>query len=447
MARKKKVRTFAQQRSAETLATVEGRHRDEKYPGLYLQVMKATGSKKTKTKDGEDKKEPEHRTSWLYRYQLHGRERWMGLGSFSEVSLSRAREKWQAARQLLLDGVDPLKAKADARAERVKAEAATVTFETAAQGYYDAQSIKWRNPKHRAQFLSTMKTFAYPIIGKLPVADIDTPLVLKVMEQHVKAERGYPAGPLHKSRPETASRLRGRIQNTLDWAKARGYRSGENPAAWRGNLKHLIPAADETKAVRHHAALSYSEVATFMSRLSERAGIAARALEFTILTAARTNEVIGARWSEIDFKAKVWTVPAERMKARKAHRVPLSEKAVSLLRSLPTEQGSDYIFIGTQKGEGISNMSMSAVLKRMHYEVTVHGFRSTFKDWAGDVANYPNHISEMALAHTISSAVEKAYRRGDLFAKRAHMMQAWEKFCYQPPSKADNVTPLRRGAK
>ena len=258
------------------------------------------------------------------------------------------------ARRQLLDGTDPLQAKADARAERVRADAATVTFEAAAQSYFDAQSIKWRNPKHRPQFLSTLKTFANPILGKLPVAEIDTPLVLRVMEQHVKAERGYPAGPLYKSRPETASRLRGRIQNVLDWAKARGYRSGDNPANWRGNLKHLIPAAEETKSVQHHAALAYGEVATFMSRLSERAGIAARALEFVVLTAARTNEVIGAKWDEIDFKGKVWTVPADRMKARKAHRVPLSEKAMDLLGSLPTEEGNDFIFIGTVKGEGLS---------------------------------------------------------------------------------------------
>jgi integrase len=323
-----------------------------------------------------------------------------------------------------------------------------VSFEAAAQGYYDAQSIKWRNPKHRAQFLSTMKSFAYPILGKLPVADIDTPLVLKVMEQHVKAERGYPAGPLYKSRPETASRLRGRIQNVLDWAKARGYRSGENPAAWRGNLKHLIPAAEETKSVQHHAALPYSEMATFMSRLSERTGVAARALEFLVLTAARTNEVIGARWAEIDLKQKLWVIPAERMKARKAHRVPLSDRALDLLRKLPTEEANDFVFIGTQKGAGLSNMSMSAVLKRMHYEVTVHGFRSAFRDWAAESTGYANHIVEQALAHTISNAVERAYRRGDMFDKRAKLMSDWATYCYLPPPKAgSNVTPLRRGAK
>ncbi len=430
---KKKVRTFSQQRQLSALAAIPGRHRDEKHAGLYLQVMEGAGEA--------------NRVSWLFRYQIHGRERWAGFGPLELVSLQDAREKWMAARRQLLDGIDPLKAKADARAERVKADAATVTFEAAAQSYYDAQSIKWRNPKHRAQFLSTMKTFAYPVMGKLPVANIDTPLVLKVMEQHVKAERGYPAGPLYKSRPETASRLRGRIQNVLDWAKARGYRSGENPAAWRGNLKHLIPAAEETKRVQHHAALAYREMSLFMSRLSERAGTAARALEFTILTAARTNEVIGARWSEVDFKERVWTVPADRMKARKAHRVPLSDRALDLLRKLPTEEGNDFIFIGTQKGKGLSNMSMSAVLRRMHYDVTVHGFRSVFRDWAAESTGYANHIVEMALAHAISNAVEKAYRRGDLFDKRAKLMEDWARFCSQPPAKADNVTPLRRGTK
>jgi integrase len=362
------------------------------------------------------------------------------------VSLKDAREKWRAARQKLLEGIDPLQAKAEVRAERARAEAATVTFEIAAQSYYDAQSIKWRNPKHRSQFLNTMKTFVYPILGKLPVSAIDTPLVLKVLEQHVKAERGYPAGPLYKARPETASRVRGRIQNVLDWAKARGYRSGENPAAWRGNLKHLIPAADETKTERHHAALPYNEIATFMFHLSNREGIAARALEFTILTAARTNEVIGTKWSEIDFKERVWTIPAERMKARKAHRVPLSDKAIRLLRSLPTEEGNDFVFIGTTKGRGLSNMSMDAVLRRMSYKdrATVHGFRSTFRDWAAEMTAYPNHVVEQALAHTISNAVERAYRRGDLFAKRAKLMADWATFCYLPPSKTNNVTPLRK---
>ena len=363
MARKSKVRTFTQERQLSALSAIPGRHRDEKSAGLYLQVMEGKGET--------------NRVSWLFRYQLHGRERWAGFGPLGLVSLKDAREKVMAARRQLLDGIDPLKAKADARAERVKADAATVTFEAAAQSYYDAQSIKWRNPKHRAQFLSTMKMFAYPIMGKLPVADIDTPLVLRVLEQHVTSSRGYPAGPLYKSRPETASRLRGRIQNVLDWARARGFRSGDNPAVWRGNLKHLIPAAEETKSVRHHLALPYSEVALLVSRLKDRAGIAARALEFAILTAARTNEVIGAKWSEVDFKERVWTVPADRMKARKAHRVPLSDRALDLLRKLPTEADNDFIFVGTQKGSGLSNMSMDAVLRRIHYKdrATVHGFQ------------------------------------------------------------------------
>ena len=272
--------------------------------------------------------------------------------------------------------------------------------------------------------------FAFPVIGNLSVAAIDTGLVLKVLEQKVDAERGYPAGPLWQARPETASRLRGRIESVLGWATVRGYRQGDNPARWRGHLSEALPARNANGKVEHHAALPYAELPAFMADLRKREGVAAQALEFTILTAASTGEVIGARWDEIDLEAGVWTVPAGRMKAGKEHRIPLSSRAVELLKDLYREDGNDFVFIGSQAGSGLSNMAMTTVLRRMgRGDITVHGFRSAFRDWAAERTDFPNHVVEQALAHTIGDKVEAAYRRGDLFAKRAQLMAAWAKYC------------------
>lgn len=271
--------------------------------------------------------------------------------------------------------------------------------------------------------------YAYPALGKLPVAAIDKALVLKAIE------------PIWYTKTETASRVRGRIEAVLDFAKTRGYRTGENPAAWDGNLVHALPARGTIAKVEHHAALPYPELPAFMAQLATREGIAARALEFAIAAATRTGEVIGARWPEINLDAKLWTIPAERMKARKEHRVPLSNRALQILKSLPRE--ADFIFPGGRKGVPISNMAMAQLLKRMaRVDITVHGFRSTFRDWAAERTNYPNHVVEMALGHVIGDKVEAAYRRGDLFDKRRKLAEAWAMYCSARQQLDAKVTPI-----
>jgi integrase len=373
--------------------------------------------------------------SWLLRYEIDGKKRWMGLGALADFTLDEARERARQARQLLADGIDPLVRRQEERATRALQAGKAITFQDAAQQYFDQHERKWKNAKHRAQFLSTIKEYAFPVLGKLPVGAIDTGLVLKAVE------------PIWHEKTETASRVRGRIESVLDWATVRGYRTGDNPARWKGHLSEVLPARGEIAKVQHHPALPFAEVPAFMADLARRDGMSARALEFTILTAARTGEVIGARWSEIDIAAKVWTVPAGRMKGQREHRVPLSDRACAILKSLPRE--ADHVFPGTNKGEAISNMAMTTVLRRMgKSDITVHGFRSTFRDWAGEVSNFPIHVIEQALAHTVGNAVERAYRRGDLFDKRRKLMADWARFCSTKPADGgSNVTPIRaRGA-
>ena len=400
--------------------TEPGRYGDGK--GLYLQVT-PTGAR-----------------SWLLRYERGGRERAMGLGPVDDFTLDEARERARRARQLLRDGIDPLDARKDERAkqtsEKALAAAANVTFRECVEQYYKFHSRKWNNAKHSAQFLSTMKMYAYPALGKLPVAAIDKALVLKAVE------------PIWYTKTETASRVRGRIEAVLDFAKTRGYRTGENPAAWDGNLVHALPARSTIAKVKHHAALPFAEVPDFLARLAACEGIAARALEFTIFTAARTGEIVGAKWGEIDLAEKVWTIPAERMKAKKEHRAPLTGRAVEILKALPRE--SNFVFPGGRKGVPISNMAMAQLLKRMErLDITVHGFRSAFRDWAAERTSYPNHVVEMALAHVVGNKVEAAYRRGDLFAKRARLMADWAKHCMTRPvdTAASNVTPIGRAVR
>jgi integrase len=404
-----------------------GRYGDGK--GLYLQVT------------------PAGVRSWILRYERDDtrpgregkrRERWMGLGSVADFTLAEARERARRARQLLADGIDPLDARRTERAkqlaEAAKAAATNVTFKEAAETYFKFHSPKWKNAKHRAQFLSTLKQYAFPVMSKVPVAAIDKTIVLKAIQ------------PIWQDKNETASRVRGRIESVLDFAKVSGWRDGENPAAWSGNLAHALPAPGTFTKVKHHAALPHTEVPYFVAQLVTREGMAARALEFLVLTAARTGEVIGARWGELDLNAKLWTIPASRMKARKEHRVPLSDRAVAILKKLPRE--SDFVFPGSSQGISISNMAMAQLLKRMgRLDITVHGFRSTFRDWAAEHTNYPNHVVEMALAHVIGDKVEAAYRRGDLFAKRARLMTDWAKYCMTKPiDAANNVMPMRARA-
>jgi integrase len=400
--------------------TERGRYGDGN--GLYLQVT-PTGAR-----------------SWLLRYERGGRERAMGLGPVDTFTLDEARERARKARQLLKDGIDPLDARNEERArqvaERALAAAANVSFKECAEQYYKFHSRKWNNAKHAAQFLSTMKMYAYPALGRLPVAAIDKALVLKAIE------------PIWYTKTETASRVRGRIEAVLDFAKTRSYRTGDNPAAWDGNLVHALPARSTIAKVDHHAALPFTELPNFMSQLAARAGIAARALEFTIFNAARTGEVIGSRWLEMDLDAKLWTIPAGRMKAKKKHRVPLSARTLEILKALPRE--GDFVFPGARKGVPISSMAMAEVLKRMgRLDITVHGFRSTFRDWAAERTNYPNHVVEMALAHAVGDKVEAAYRRGDLFAKRARLMSDWAKYCLAKPvdTAASNVVPIGRAVR
>jgi integrase len=356
----------------------------------------------------------------------------LGLGPLHLVGLKEARERAKAARLQLLNGVDPVEDRKTRKAERALAAARTMTFGECALAYHQQHEGKWKNAKHGAQVINTLRAYAFPIIGSLPVASIDTPLVLKCIEPH------------WTTKTETMSRVRGRIESVLDWATVRGYRTGDNPARWKGHLDQVLPGRNSIAKVEHHAALPYRELPTFMQELRQREGIAARALEFTILTAARTGESIGAKWDEIDLDTAIWTIPAGRMKGSREHRVPLSPRAVELLDEIYREDNNDHIFIGSQPGGGLSDMSLAAVLKRMgRTDITVHGFRSTFRDWAAERTNYQNHVVEMCLAHVIGNAVEAAYRRGDLFDKRRELMTEWARYCQGERIAAGKVVPLR----
>jgi integrase len=383
--------------------------------GLYLQV--------TVAKDGE-----RLNRSWIFRYRVGGRLRDMGLGPLSTIGLADAREIARKHRAKLLDNIDPIEEK---RASRSKPAIRLMTFDQAATAYIAEREDSWKNAIHRAQWRSTIRDYASPIIGKMAVRDIATNHITAILD------------PIWKDKPETASRLRGRMESILDWAKVRGHRDGENPARWRGHLDHIYTSpskARKAKHVRvgrdgHHAALPYSEIGSFVAALRERSGSAAHALEFAILTAGRTSEVIGARWNEVDLDAAVWTVPAGRMKAGKEHRVPLSPRALAIVAEMAAIKQSDYVFPGDREGEPLSQMALLMALRRMgRDDLTVHGFRSTFRDWAAERTNFPREVAEMALAHTIGDRVEAAYRRGDLFAKRVRLMHDWAKFCEMKPA-------------
>ena len=372
--------------------------------------------------------------SWIFRFEREyggkRRGRHIGLGPCPLVSLAEAREKGLEFRKLLLNGMDPLDHKKALRRQALEAAAKNVTFRECAERYIAAHEAAWGNAVHRRQWCATLDAHVHPVIGKLPVASVDTGLVVNILE------------PIWTSRPQTASRVRGRIESILDWAKVRGHRAGENPARWRGHLDHLLPAHRRLARVKHHAALPFTDVPTFMLELCEREGNTARALEFTILTAARVGEVLGARWDEIS--GDVWTVPASRMKGGREHRVPLSAHAVELLKALP--RTSEYVFSGA-RGQ-IANNGPRKLLRRMgRSDITVHGFRSSFRDWAAETTHYPNHVVEMALAHVVGSAVEAAYRRGDLFDKRRRLMAEWSRYCAKAPSaRSADVVPLKGAA-
>ncbi len=356
--------------------------------------------------------------AWLFRFEREGRERQMGLGPLSTISLADARRKANEARKLLLDGVNPIAARKKSITRARVATARGTTFKQCAEKYIAAHEAGWRNEKHRGQWKSTLASYAYPAIGDLPVSSIDTALVVKIIE------------PIWTQKSETASRLRGRIESVLDWATVRDFRIGENPARWRGHLDKLLPARGAVRTVKHHAAIPYPDMPAFMTELRDRDGISARALEWTILTAVRTSEAISARWSEIDHSSKSWTIPTERMKARREHRIPLSPRALEILSLLPREDA--FIFPGARKGVPLSNMAMLELMRGMKPGYVPHGCRSTFRDWAAETTSYPNHVVEMALAHVVGNKVEAAYRRGDLFEKRRRLMSDWAKYCSRP---------------
>ncbi|MDP1874811.1 MAG: tyrosine-type recombinase/integrase [Phenylobacterium sp.] len=375
---------------------------------------------------------PPSAASWVLRYMLDGKARTMGLGPFPEIDLKEARARALEARKLKADGIDPIETRKAAKLAKRLSAAKALTFKQCAQAYIASQRDGWRNNKHAAQWDSTLKAYAYPIIGDLPVAAIDTALVMQVLEQEVGPTDNRQR--LWSAKNETASRVRGRIECVLGWAAARELRSGDNPARWKGHLAHQLPARSKVAKVKHHPALPYGDMPTFFLALRQQPGLAAKALEFTVLTAARTGEVLGAKWREIDAANKLWIVPAERMKSGREHRVPLSDRAIAVLSLLKPEEGAteseSYIFPGAKPGKPLSNMSMLKLLERMkRTDLTAHGFRSTFRDWAAEQTSTPRDVAEMALAHVVSNAVEAAYRRGDMLDKRIELMEIWAAYC------------------
>jgi integrase len=381
--------------------------------GLHLQVT-ATGA-----------------TSWILRATVGTLRRDIGLGGFPDVPLAMAREKAREAKEQIRQGIDPVEQRKAARGALMAAQAKGINFDECARQFLKNKTAEFSNPKHAAQWESTLRDYASPVIGKLPVAEVTLPHIVKILE------------PLWQTKTETATRVRGRIESVLAWATVSGYREGDNPARWKGNLDAVLPKPGKLKNVQHHAALPWQEINDFMVKLRLRQGMAARCLEFTILTGLRSGEVRGAKWEEIDFNAKTWTVPASRMKMGRAHIVPLCEDAVTLLEQLPRFEGNDLIFPGARGGV-LSDVGLTKPIRVMGYEVTVHGFRSTFRDWMAESTNYPHHVAEMALAHTIGNAVEKAYRRGDLLAKRTNLMRDWCRYI-NAPAKAGEVVSIREG--
>jgi integrase len=371
--------------------------------GLYLQVADVDGKGPTK--------------SWVFRYMLARRARKMGLGGIHTFSLSEARERARLARQQLVDGIDPIEARLAERDARRRDEAERITFKDATAKYLAVHEAGWRNAKHRQQWRSTLTTYAFPTLGKRAVKAIDAALINGALAD------------IWRKTPETASRVKQRVERVVQWVKD----------------GMPLPAPSKAKRVRHHPALSWAEIPSFMAELRARDSISARALEFTVLCASRTGETIGATWAEIDLDARTWTIPGERMKAHRPHRVPLSDRAAEILRDLPRVKGERHVFPGAKKGAGLSNMSMLELLRGMRPGLTTHGFRSSFRDWCAERTSFPREVAEMALAHTVKDAVERAYRRGELWEKRTRLMRDWAAYGSRPPVvDKSNVTPLWR---
>ncbi len=397
--------------------------------------------------------------SWLLRYMVAGKPFGMGLGPTHTVSLAEARQKALGARKLLLDGINPLVAKKQNKIAAALADAKMMTFDQCAEAYILAHKAGWKNAKHIAQWTNTLNTYASPVFGHLPVAEIDTGLVVKSL------------APIWEIKNETATRVRGRIESVLGWATTSGYRTGDNPARWKGHLQNLLATISKSSRTKHYPSLPWPRIGAFMAALRAREGVSARAVEFAILTACRSREVRGTRWDEFEEGGRLWTIPAERMKAEREHQVPISDAALALLESMP--KNGEFVFAGTKKQE-LSDMSLTAVIRRMNEEakvpeqesnseikpgnkgtklfwsdaagdrITVHGFRSTLRMWAAETTNYPREVAEHALAHQLPDAVERAYQRGSQFAKRAAMMAEWAVYC--ATAQADAVVKPIRGA-
>jgi integrase len=373
--------------------------------------------------------------SWVLRYELAGRKRWMGLGPLSVFSLKEAMARAREAQQLIYSGVDPIDQRRQARASEARKSLLTVNFETATQAYFDQHQTKW-GAKARIEFLNTLATYAFPVFGKLAVDMVDTPLVLRAIE------------PIWLSKNVTASRVRSRIAAVLDWCKVRGFRSGDNPAAWKGHLDQLLPTGGTIGEVIHHAALPYASLPDFVAALRQRQGIEPLALELLILTASRTAEVLKAHWSEVDFATKTWVRPATHMKGGVEHSVPLTGRMIEILKGLPhggdaSEHQDSLIFEGTKAGRPLGRNALSKLVMSLGIDATVHGFRSSFKDWCSEQTNYPRELAEHALAHEVGNAVERAYGRSKLIEKRRRLMMEWERFIAAPLAKS-KVIPIRR---
>lgn len=396
---------------------VERKEKPGMYPdggGLYLQIGPSGGK------------------SWVYRYMLGGKARYMGLGPFRAFSLAEARGKAADALRLRVAGIDPIDARDAEIAEARLESAKSITFKDAALQYIEAHKAGWSNAKHADQWPSTLESYVYPVFGSLPVQTIDVTLVMKAIE------------PIWKEKTETANRVRRRIEAVLDWATARGHRVGDNPARWRGHLENLLPSRARVSKVKHFSAMPYDAISDFMAALSERQGISPLALKFLILTAGRTGEVIGARWSEFDLNKAMWTLPPERIKSRRQHRVPLSRPAIAILDVLKADNDG-FVFPGARKGRHLSSTAMLVLRRSMDLGgFTIHGFRSSFRDWAAERTNYSREVAEAALAHVVPDAVERAYRRGDLFDKRRRLMDEWARFC-GTKAKAGEVVAIRGG--
>lgn len=383
--------------------------------GLYLQVNPA-GTK-----------------SWVFRFKVDSRSRYMGLGSATTVSLAEAREAASECRKLRLLGIDPIEQRKQER-QRARLESAkAMTFDQCRDAYIAAHGPSWKNRKHSQQWINTLSAYVSPVFGSLPVQSIDVSLVTKVL------------GPIWNTKPETAGRVRGRIESILDWARARGLREGENPAQWKGHLDQLYPSRSKVRRVKHHEALPYCEIANFITVLREQEGVAARALEFVILTVSRTGEALKATWDEIDLNTHTWSIPSHRMKGNRQHRVPLSEDAIGIIEQMQSARVNEFVFPGTKRGKPLSDMALLMTLRRMGYKVTTHGFRSTFRTWAAEQTHFPREVVESALAHVIDNKVEAAYQRGDLFEKRRRLMSEWARYCSATTTTKGEVVAFKAG--